>query len=188
MLLSGFFTASMAAEPVLLPVTGNINPASCPQIIKQNGIYYLFSHSGDTASTINLRGKSANIWMRTSTDLKHWRSDWNVFGTTTGTTDRKVFGRLPQPAWWTKSGYSFSNIWAPSIHYFNKKYHLYYSLAPDWKNPETKHTPSAIGLATTPTLDPTSPAYQWTDQGLVVEGKGAIDPCVVWNGSAPYLL
>ena len=188
MLLSGFFTVSMAADPVLLPVTGNINPASCPQIIKQNGIYYLFSHSGDAASAINLRGKSANIWIRTSTDLKHWSDDWNVFGTNQQATDRKVLGRLPLPAWWMGDSYSFCYLWAPSINYYNGKYHLYYARAPDWKNPVTKKTPSAIGLATTPTLDPTSPAYQWTDQGLVVGGKGAIDPSVVWNGSTPYLL
>jgi len=28
---------------------------------------------------------------------------------------------------------------------------------------------SAIGLATTPTLDPADPAYHWTDQGIVVQ-------------------
>jgi arabinan endo-1,5-alpha-L-arabinosidase len=189
MTLPGFSTASMAADPVLLPVTRNINPASCPQIIKQNGIYYLFSHSGDTTSTITLEGKRANIWMRTSTDLKNWSGDWNVFGTNTKATDRKVLGRLPQPAWWTKAGYSFCYIWAPSINYYNGEYHLYYALAPDWKNPVTKKTPSAIGLATAPTLDPMSPKYQWTDQGLILDGEGTIDPNVVWEDERkPYLL
>jgi beta-xylosidase len=43
---------------------------------------------------------------------------------------------------------------------------------------------SAIGLATTPTLDPADPAYQWTDLGTVVQSReggyfNTIDPSVL---------
>ncbi len=42
---------------------------------------------------------------------------------------------------------------------------------------------SAIGLQTSPTLDPTDPAYKWTDQGIVITSQrsdnfNAIDPAI----------
>src|SRR6185436_3529785 len=68
--------------------------------------------------------------------------------------------------------------WAPDIIKVGDRYRLYYSVSSMGK------MTSAIGLATNPTLDPNDPAYQWTDQGVVVqtrEGQGgdaynAIDP------------
>jgi arabinan endo-1,5-alpha-L-arabinosidase len=69
-------------------------------------------------------------------------------------------------------------IWAPDVIFYNHKYYLYYSVAA----PLTiSHC--AIGLLTSPTLDPASPDYKWTDAGVVistwnkVEKKSAIDPC-----------
>jgi arabinan endo-1,5-alpha-L-arabinosidase len=55
---------------------------------------------------------------------------------------------------------------------------------------------SAIGLATTPTLDPNDPAFQWTDQGFVVQTKegqagqayNAIDPAVFHDGDGSLWL
>jgi len=70
--------------------------------------------------------------------------------------------------------------WAPDIIKLGDRYLLYYSVSSMGK------MTSAIGLATTPTLDPNDPAYHWTDQGFVVrtqEGQAgdaynAIDPSV----------
>jgi len=68
--------------------------------------------------------------------------------------------------------------WAPDIIKLGDRYLLYYSVSSFGK------MTSAIGLATNPTLDPNDPAYQWTDQGFVVQTKegqsgeayNAIDP------------
>jgi arabinan endo-1,5-alpha-L-arabinosidase len=67
--------------------------------------------------------------------------------------------------------------WAPDIIKLGDRYLLYYSVSTIGK------MTSAIGLATNPTLDPSDPAYKWTDQGIVVrtqdgDGYNAIDPCV----------
>ena len=70
--------------------------------------------------------------------------------------------------------------WAPDIIKLGDRYLLYYSVSSFGK------MTSAIGLATNPTLDPNDPAYQWTDQGFVVQTKegqsgdayNAIDPAV----------
>jgi len=70
--------------------------------------------------------------------------------------------------------------WAPDIIKLGDRYLLYYSVSSFGK------MTSAIGLATTPTLDPADPAYHWTDQGYVVrtqegDGYNAIDPSVLHN-------
>jgi arabinan endo-1,5-alpha-L-arabinosidase len=70
--------------------------------------------------------------------------------------------------------------WAPDIMKLGDRYLLYYAVSTSGK------MTSAIGLATTPTLDPNNPAYHWTDQGIVVrtqEGQkgqkyNALDPTV----------
>jgi arabinan endo-1,5-alpha-L-arabinosidase len=69
-------------------------------------------------------------------------------------------------------------IWAPDVIFYNHKYYLYYSVAAP-----AAGNHCAIGLLTSPTLDPSSPDYKWTDAGVVVstrnkvEKKAAIDPC-----------
>jgi arabinan endo-1,5-alpha-L-arabinosidase len=67
--------------------------------------------------------------------------------------------------------------WAPDIIHFGDRYLLYYSISSMGK------MTSAIGLATTPTLDPNDAAYHWTDQGIVVQSHeggdyNTIDPSV----------
>lgn len=72
------------------------------------------------------------------------------------------------------------SYWAPDITKVGDRYLLYYSVSSMGK------MTSAIGLATNPTLDPSDPAYKWTDQGFVVrtqEGQrgdayNAIDPAL----------
>ena len=70
-----------------------------------------------------------------------------------------------------------SGIWAPDIIQLNGEYYLYYSIS-SWGQ-----FVSAVGLMTSPTLDPKSPDYKWTDRGMVVhsvegEDLNAIDPGV----------
>ena len=67
--------------------------------------------------------------------------------------------------------------WAPDLMKIGDRWMLYYSVS----SFGAMH--SAIGLATTPTLDPDDPAFQWTDHGPVVQSRdggdfNAIDPAV----------
>src|SRR5688572_9865754 len=87
-----------------------------------------------------------------------------------------VFSALPA---WASQAVPGNNgdAWAPDVLYFNGRWNLYYSVSTFGQND------SVIGLVTNPTLDPASPSYQWTDQGLVIETNpgdnfNAIDPAV----------
>ena len=127
-----------------------------PTMAREGGTYYLFS-TGDPAGAIG----NGNIQIRTSANLR----DWTYAGT--------VFAA--KPAWITSALGNIPNLWAPDISYFGGLWHLYYAGSSFGSNN------SVIGLATTPTLDPRSPRYHWTDQGLVfrtttVDNFNAIDP------------
>jgi Beta-xylosidase len=60
-----------------------------------------------------------------------------------------------------------SNIWAPDISFRNSMFWLYYAVSTSGKRI------SAIGLATSPTLDPSAANYKWTDQGMVIWSDGS---------------
>ena len=127
-----------------------------PSMIREGHTYYLFS-TGDPQGVIG----NGNVQIRTSTDLKHW----NYIGT--------VFKDIPN--WVTLVVGSIPNLWAPDISYYHGKYQLYYA------GSTFGTSNSVIGLATNSTLDPSSKAYHWVDQGLVVQstqgdGWNAIDP------------
>jgi arabinan endo-1,5-alpha-L-arabinosidase len=130
-----------------------------PAMARQGGTYYLFS-TGDPAGVIG----NGNIQIRTSPDLRHWTYAGTVFAT--------------QPAWITARLGAIPNLWAPDISYFGGLWHLYYAGSSFGSNN------SVIALATTPTLDPRSPRYHWTDRGLVfasttADNFNAIDPSLV---------
>jgi arabinan endo-1,5-alpha-L-arabinosidase len=79
------------------------------------------------------------------------------------------------------------NYWAPDIVHLDDRYLLYYSVSTFGKNT------SAIGLVTTPTLDPADPEYHWTDQGIVVQSHqgddfNTIDPSVFHDDGAKLWL
>jgi arabinan endo-1,5-alpha-L-arabinosidase len=71
-------------------------------------------------------------------------------------------------------------VWAPDVIYLNNQYYIYYAIA-------NAQNACAVGLETTPTLDPTSPNYKLTDRGVVVSNGNttycAIDPCPVLDAS-----
>jgi arabinan endo-1,5-alpha-L-arabinosidase len=74
------------------------------------------------------------------------------------------------------------HFWAPDLIRARDRWLLYYSVSSWGKN----H--SAIGLATNPTLDPTDPAYRWTDAGMVIRSFAtnnfnAIDPAVTFDAA-----
>jgi arabinan endo-1,5-alpha-L-arabinosidase len=130
-----------------------------PTMAEENGTYYTFS-TGDPAGTIG----DGNIQIRTSHNLRDWTYTGTVFAA--------------KPAWITAALGNIPNLWAPDISYFGGLWHLYYAGSSFGSNN------SVIGLATTPTLDPASPRYHWTDDGLVfrsvsADDYNAIDPSLV---------
>jgi arabinan endo-1,5-alpha-L-arabinosidase len=116
-----------------------------------------------------LFGSAPGIISKWSTDKVFW------------TAGPKVFANAP--AWTTDAVPAFDgNIWAPDVFFLNGRYCLYYAIS-SWGSQI-----SAIGLATNPTLDPADAAYQWTDQGIVIQSTtgnpyNTIDPSVVRDAS-----
>ena len=55
---------------------------------------------------------------------------------------------------------------APDLIYLNGQYYLYYAIA-------NAQNACAIGLVTSPTLNPKSADYKWTDRGLVVSNNSS---------------
>ena len=121
----------------------------------EDGRYYIFS-------------TGVGVGVMSSADLKTWRQEPSAF-------DREQI-----PAWAkdTVPGY-WGHTWAPDISFHNGEWQLYYSCSTFGKNT------SAIGVLTTPTLDPTSPQFGWRDLGMVVRSErdvtdyNAIDPNVI---------
>ena len=89
-----------------------------------------------------------------------------------------VWERGERPAWIGDTVRGVSNLWAPDIIEHDGLWYLYYAASTFGSN----H--SAIGLATSPALDPADPAFAWTDRGPVLESLtsddfNAIDPGIV---------
>lgn len=125
-----------------------------PTIIRQGRYFYSFS-TGD-------RDAGTYLPIQRSADLLHWQPVGPVFTTLPDWVGREL-GFVPR------------DLWAPDISFFDGLYHLYYAGSSFGTNN------SVIGLATTPTLDPASPDYGWTDRGMVLRSTPAdnfntIDP------------
>jgi arabinan endo-1,5-alpha-L-arabinosidase len=146
--------APIPASPINAAMTGDLVPTHDPVIIKEGETYYVYGTGMD-------KGSGRYITARTSKDLIHW------------TLQRGLFADIPE--WGRQAVPGTKDYWAPDVHYFNGQYYLYYALSTFGSNR------SAIGLYTSPTLDPASPRYHWADQGLVVmsterDDFNAIDP------------
>ena len=122
-------------------------------IIKSGSTYWVF-------------GTGDGIACKYSTDLVNW------------TDARSVYTKTMYPSWINTKVPGFAGtFWAPECRYLNGKYYLYYSCSTFGSQVST------IGLATNTTLDPTSPSYQWVDQGEVISSSAstvanAIDPAL----------
>ena len=95
-----------------------------------------------------------------------------------------VFDRVPDSVKVYSPSNNGTDVWAPDIIHVNNQYCLYYAVS-SWGS-----FISAVGLMTSPTLNPGSHDYKWTDRGMVVhssEGQdlNAIDPgvCLAPDGT-----
>ena len=147
-------SSPVSTGPINSVIAGDIVPVHDPVLVKEKSTYYVFSTGigPDTHDTIAVR---------TSPDLIHW------------TAKGGLFDKLP--GWAPKAVPGTRGMWAPDMSYWNGQWHLYYAVSTFGSNR------SAVGLFTSPTLDPTSPSYRWTDQGQVVlstqaDDFNAIDP------------
>jgi arabinan endo-1,5-alpha-L-arabinosidase len=133
----------------------------------------LFAH--DPSTIIKCKDKyyvfftGPGIWSKSSTDKIFWTAGPNVFATT--------------PAWVTNAVPGSNRAFgAPDVIFLNGQYYLYYVVT------IIGTQVSAIGLATNPSLDPTDPAYQWTDRGPVIQTSptdpyNALDPSLTFDGA-----
>jgi hypothetical protein len=163
-----FCTTRWAWLPLLLACSGLLR-ASPPNLRGSLGVH-------DPSAVIQCNGRyyvfstGQGIISRSSSDMQYW------------VTGPSVFSKAP--SWITTYVPGFTgDFWAPDISFFNGQYHLYYACSTFGSQV------SAIGLATTPTLDPTSPSYQWTDQGGVIVSSNnvnfnCIDPSVTFDASS----
>lgn len=136
-------------------MTGDITGVHDPAIIKAGDTFYVFSTTRPD--------DGGQIPIRTSKDLLSWRRAGTVFDAV--------------PDWARRLIPSARGLWAPDISYSGGQYRLYYAVSSFGSNV------SAIGLATSPALDPAAPGKGWTDRGLVVRSTraddfNAIDPNV----------
>ena len=141
----------------LLRLEGDIAPVHDPVAIKEKNTYYVFSTGG--------RNGQGVIPIRTSTDLHKWKASGFVFESL--------------PEWATREIPKASNAWAPDVSLYDGKYHLYYSVS------SFGSRDSAIGLATTRTLDRSSADYKWIDEGIVLRSYTEKDD---WNAIDPNLV
>jgi arabinan endo-1,5-alpha-L-arabinosidase len=149
--------AGATAAQELLPLEGDVSRVHDPVVIKEKDTYYLFCTGGRPGEGV--------IPIRTSKDLRTWKAAGFVFGAL--------------PAWAVREIPRARNAWAPDISFHDERYHLYYSVS------SFGSRNSAIGLATTKTLDPSSPGYEWLDEGLVVRSFEDRDD---WNAIDPNLV
>ncbi|WP_017582199.1 arabinan endo-1,5-alpha-L-arabinosidase [Nocardiopsis valliformis] len=112
-----------------------------------------------------------NIQIRSSPDGSYWTFTGTVWDTRPGWIDEAVPG--------------VETLWAPEIHHSDGTYYLYYAASTFGSNR------SLIGLATNTTLDPDDPAYEWADQGMVLESfegdsYNAIDPGIATDSEGRH--
>lgn len=164
LVMAGAASAQTPAPPAA--PEGDIHPVHDPVLIRQGQDWHVFS------TGIGKDGQGL-IAARTSRDLVHWTAGTPPFATL--------------PDWATKAIPGARNLWAPDIAFVNGRYRLYYSVSTFGSNR------SAIGLATSATLDPTAPGYGWRDEGMVLQSVptddfNAIDPAFVMDRQGRHWL
>lgn len=147
-------TPTAMPTPTSIALSGAVSPVHDPSILKDGDSYYLFT-------TGNAGDPEGLLALRTSPDLRAWTLRGGSY--------------LALPAWARIAVPGATGMWAPDISKVGSQYRLYYSVSTFGKNQ------SAIGLATATKIDPSSPAANWVDQGLVIQSQStddfnAIDP------------
>ena len=132
----------------------------------------VMARQGDTCY---LFSTGMGISVMSSTDMKFWKRE------------RPVFSTPPQWAVDLIPGFR-GHIWAPDIIFHQGRYHLFYSCSAFGKNT------SAIGHASSPTLNPEDTDFAWVDHGMVVQSVpgrdnwNAIDANIIIDGEgSPWM-
>jgi arabinan endo-1,5-alpha-L-arabinosidase len=137
---------------------GDVGLVHDPTIIRQGSNYYVLSTDGGQAGGF--------LPMFCSSDKITWKRCGQVFTTIPASLSSAL-------------GSTVTSLWAPDVSYFNGLYHVYFVASVFGSNK------SVIALATSPTMDPTDPTYQWTYQGVTLQspadgdGFNAIDPNIL---------
>jgi arabinan endo-1,5-alpha-L-arabinosidase len=129
---------------------------------------YLFIHDPSSIAvcdgTYYIFGTGRGIPIMTSGDAYTWKYSG------------RVFDHIPDSVHSVVPKNNGADVWAPDIIMLNGQYYMYYAVSV-WDS-----FVSAVGLITSPTLNPADPNYKWTDHGVVVnsldgDNLNAIDPC-----------
>jgi arabinan endo-1,5-alpha-L-arabinosidase len=152
---------SEAASPRVYKLTGDVAGVHDPSIIKEGSTWYLFG-------TVTEPAPEGQLPIRCSEDLHQWKRCGYVFKTI--------------PTWIKTASPTTKDLWAPDPSFFNGKYHIYYAFSVFGKNT------SSIALVTNKTLDPSSPSFQWIDEGVVLTSHAeddfnAIDPNMAFDAA-----
>ena len=136
-----------------------------PAIVYQSGSYYALSTDPGGSSQVGY------IPIYKSADKLTW------------TRVGQVFGSVPSFVSTYFAPNAFKVFWAPDVSYFNGLYHVYYAASGFGLNY------SLIGLATSPTMNPSDANYAWTSQGMVLasvttDNFNAIDPSILVDTDA----
>lgn len=135
------FAQSMSPNSLNAKLTGDLTPIHDPVIIREGDTYHVFGSGGWS--------KRPSVTWRVSKDLANWRDNGDPFDAV--------------PTWAKAAIPKAESMWAPDISYVDGRFRLYYAVSTGGS------MRSAIGFATTKTLDRNSPDYGWTDHGMVVE-------------------
>ncbi|GAA5478416.1 intracellular endo-alpha-(1-_5)-L-arabinanase [Haloferula helveola] len=99
----------------------------------------------------------------------------------------QLFERGKEPEWHREMvPENRGHLWAPDIIRSGDRWWVYYSVSSFGKNT------SAIGLASSATLDPSAENYGWKDEGMVIRSErrdrfNAIDPAVIRDGKRLWM-
>jgi arabinan endo-1,5-alpha-L-arabinosidase len=149
-------TPPVGSVPAPSSLAGDLTPVHDPTMVRVGDDWYLFSTGPGMA-------------IRRSSDLVTWTTVGHVFP---DGLPAWVFTEIPtlDPA--------TRDAWAPDISFVNGRWRLYWAVA------VFGSTRAVIGLMTNATLDPSDPAYEWVDEGVVLTSVAgdsivAIDPNAV---------
>lgn len=116
--------------------------------------------------TYYLYSTGPGIPFYSSKDRVHWTARGSVLAT--------------PPAWVKSVNGAFNgHEWAPDVTYHDGRYFLYYAAS----SPAVAD--SAIALAVSKSLDPSSPDYKWEDKGVVLRSIAGRD---LWNAIDPNVI